>query len=373
MPRRGESIYKRKDGRWEGRYIDYYNSNGKAHYKSLYASCYADIKLKIKQIKAVPNTHRKLTSLVNMEQLSLLWLDNKKINLKESSFARYHQVIHGQILPYFKNIKLSKISKDIVDNFIKDKLNHGRIDGNGGLSNKSVSDILNILLKIIGYGEKKHCISNFDYDINRPTIKNNELPILSRTDQDKLIQYLNDNLDHKKLGVLLALCTGIRLGELCALKWSDIDFDNRILSITKTLQRIKNTDPNSSSKTKMVITSPKSQKSIREIPLSSSLINILEKYKKQGAIYILSGTTKYIDPRVYQDIFKRYIKEAVIDPINFHALRHTFATRAIEQKFDDKSLSELLGHATVRFTMERYVHSSVEIKRANMERFAVCV
>lgn len=166
--------------------------------------------------------------------------------------------------------------------------------------------------------------------------------------------------------------TGIRLGELCALTWNDIDFTNGILHIVKTLQRIKNTDPGSDHKTKMIITPPKSQKSIREIPLPAFLLCILESFRRQGEIYILSGTSKYTDPRAYQDKFKQYLKNADINPICFHALRHTFATMAIENGFDYKSLSELLGHSTVKFTMERYVHSSRETKRANMERFASC-
>jgi len=372
MPRRGENIHKRKDGRWEGRYIDRYKPGGQAHYKSVYARSYAEVKIKLIKAKAVPNTQRQLTSLVSMGQLSLLWLDDKKIQIKESSYARYYQVIHGHILPYFKGAEASRISNSMVNQFVKDKLSHGRIDGTGGLSNKSVSDILTILLQIIQCGEKKQYILKFDYDINRPKREYTEPAILSQSEQDKLLQYAKANLDHKKLGVLLALYTGVRLGELCALTWNDIDFTTGTLHITKTLQRIKDTDPNSSKKTKMVITPPKSQKSIREIPLPAFLLCTLEKFRRQCEIYILSGTSKYIDPRAYQDKFKQYLKGAGVEAVSFHALRHTFATRAIENNFDYKSLSELLGHSTVRFTMERYVHSSREIKRANMEKFAVC-
>ena len=371
MPRRGESIHKRKDGRWEARYIDYYLDSGQAHYKSVYARSYAEVKIKIAKIKAVPNTQRQMTSLVSMEQLSLLWLDDKRIQVKESSYARYHQVIHGHIIPYFKNADTSRISNSMVNQFVKDKLHHGRIDQTGGLSNKSVCDILTILLQIIQYGEREHYISGFNYDINRPKREYVEFAILTKDEQEKLTQHMKKKTDHKKLGVLLALYTGIRLGELCALTWGDIDFTTGTLHISKTLQRIKNTDTNSGTKTKMVITPPKSQKSIREIPLPLFLLDILNRFRKTNDIYVLSGTSKYIDPRVYQDNFKQYLKNSGVPDIHFHALRHTFATRAIEKNFDDKSLSELLGHSTVRFTMDRYVHSDREIKRANMEKFAV--
>jgi integrase len=370
MPRRGENIHKRKDGRWEGRYIDYHQSDGQAHYKSIYARSYGEIKSKMMKIKAVPNTQRRLTSLVSMEQLSFMWLDDKRIQIKESTYARYYQVIHSHIVPYFKSTPASKVTNSVVNQFIKDKLQRGRIDKTGGLSGKSVSDMLTILLQIIQYGERKQYISNFDYDVNRQKREYNELAILTHYEQNQLIKYVKKNLDHKKLGILLALYTGIRLGELCALTWNDIDFATGTLHITKTLQRIKNTDPNSDRKTKVVINCPKSQKSIREIPLPTSLLHILQKFRRQGEIYVLSGTPKYVDTRVYQDNFKRYLKNAGIGNGHFHVLRHTFATRAIEQNFDYKTLSELLGHSTVRFTMERYVHSSSETKRANMERFA---
>ena len=140
------------------------------------------------------------------------------------------------------------------------------------------------------------------------------------------------------------------------------------------MQRIKDTDPTSVAKTKMVITPPKSKKSIREIPLSASLLCLLKQWAK-GQLrenYVLSGKVKYIDPRVLQDKFKEYLKLAGVEATKFHALRHTFATRAKEQHFDDKSLSELLGHSSVRFTLERYVHSSMETKRASMEQYAAC-
>ena len=182
------------------------------------------------------------------------------------------------------------------------------------------------------------------------------------------------SLDHKRLGVLLAFYAGVRLGELCALQWSDIDFSTGILHISKTLQRIKDTDPTSARKTKMVIDVPKSNSSIREIPLPAFLLCLLKQWSKgqPSTSYVLSGKAKYIDPRVYQDNFKAYLKLAKIPVYNFHASRHTFATRAKDNQMDDKTLSELLGHSSVRFTLETYVRSTIDTKRASMERYAAC-
>jgi len=374
MPRRGENIHKRKDGRWEGRYIDYHRSDGKAHYKSLYAPTYGEVKEKMNKRKAVPKVQRQMTSLVTTEQLFFMWLDDKRVQVKESTHANYHQVIHGHLVPYFQGKQAGHLTNEAVNQFVKDKLEHGRLDGKGGLSPKRVRDLLTILLQIIQYGEKKGAIIGFDYDITRPKAEWSELAILTHEEQEKLLTQIKATLDHKKLGVLIAFYAGVRLGELCALQWSDIDFGTGILHITKTLQRIKDTAPNSTAKTKMVIDAPKSKKSIRAIPLSAYLLCLLKQWKQEqpSTNYVLSGKEKYVDPRVLQDKFKEYLKQAQVEPTKFHALRHTFATRAKEQRFDDKSLSELLGHSSVRFTLERYVHSSIDTKRASMERYAAC-
>ncbi|MCL2164310.1 MAG: site-specific integrase [Oscillospiraceae bacterium] len=376
MPRRGENIHKRKDGRWEGRYIDYYKSDGKAHYKSVYGMTYAEVKAKLDKLKAVPKGQRQVTSLMTTEQLFLLWLDNKRVKLKESSYSTYYQVIHGHIIPYFKSNKPSYLTSDTVNQFVKDKLDHGRLDGKGGLSPKRVSDILAVLLQVIQYGKKKGAVADFDDDdINSPKIEAVELPVLTAEEQNNLLDYGKSDLDHKKLGVLIALYTGIRLGELCALQWKDINFSEGVLSITKTLQRIKDTDPNSVKKTKMVIDTPKSKKSIREIPLPTYLLCLLKQWEKEQprANYVLSGKAKYVDPRVYQDNFKDYLKQAEVqEEYTIHSLRHTFATNAVARGFDIKNLSELLGHSSVRFTLEKYVHGSMDTKRASMERYAAC-
>ena len=374
MPRRGENIHKRKDGRWEGRYRDGSRSDGRAHYISVYAKSYTEAKEKLNKRKAVPKVQRRLTSLVTTEQLFFMWLDDKRIQIKESTYANYHQVIHGHLAVYFHGLKSSQLTNEAVNQFVKDKLHNGRLDGAGGLSPKRVHDILSILLQIINYGEKKGLIANFDYDIIRPKIEATELPVLSVKEQTSLLDYIKADLDHKKLGVMIAFYTGVRLGELCAMQWEDIDFEAGVLHITKTLQRIKDTNPTAGKKTKIVIDTPKSRKSIRDIPLPEYLLCLLKQLEKEQPHlnYVLSGRAKYIDPRVYQDDFKACLKQAEVAGYSFHALRHTFATNAIARGFDVKNLSEILGHSSVRFTLEKYVHGSMDTKRASMERYVAC-
>jgi len=374
MPRRGENIHKRKDGRWEGRYIDYHRSDGRAHYKSVYGAGYTEVKEKMNKLKAVPKVQRQVTSLMTTEQLFLLWLDDKRIQVKESTYATYYQVMHGHLIPYFQRQKAEQLINEAVNQFVKDKLQNGRLDGKGGLSPKRVHDILSILLQAIAYGEKKGAVVGFDYDVIRPKVESKELPVLTAEEQNNLLDYVKANLDHKKLGVIIALYTGVRLGELCAMQWSNIDFSEGTLSITKTLQRIKDTDPNSTKKTKMVIDTPKSPKSIRPIPLPAYLLCLLKQWEdgQLSTNYVLSGKAKYIDPRVYQDSFKTYLKQAKVQDYTIHSLRHTFATNALERGFDVKNLSEILGHSSVRFTLEKYVRGSMDTKRASMERYAAC-
>ena len=211
-------------------------------------------------------------------------------------------------------------------------------------------------------------------DLIKPKQEQQELIVLTKSEQKELVRYLQQDTDKIKLGVLISLYTGIRLGELCALKWSDIDIPNGTLKIDKTIQRIKNTDKYASSKTKIVIDKPKSQKSIRVVPIPSFLHEKLWNQRNRYWVnaYVLSGTYMYVEPRIYQKHFKRVLKEANIKEVNYHALRHTFATRAIESGIDVKTLSEILGHSNIKFTLERYVHSSEELKKQSIEKLAIC-
>lgn len=192
--------------------------------------------------------------------------------------------------------------------------------------------------------------------------------VLTPSERESLIGILMEDMDSFKFGVFLVLYTGIRIGELCALQWKDIDFARATLKVRKTIQRIQNTDSHATSKTKIVISEPKSKSSIREIPLTSSIMEIAWKFVSFPDSYILTGTGRYIEPRTMQNHFKLYVKQSGISDANFHALRHTFATRCVEVGFEIKSLSEILGHASVNITLNRYVHSSFELKRSNMSK-----
>lgn len=209
-----------------------------------------------------------------------------------------------------------------------------------------------------------------------PKQAKNPIQIFNAPQQAKLEGYVCSVDDSYKFGVYLCLYTGLRLGELCALRWSDVDCENSTLSVNRTVLRVKNTIPNADKKTRLLINSPKTPSSERVIPLASQLNSYLKSLREQeaavGNVYVLTGSLDFIEPRNYYERYKRYLDCCGLNGFNFHALRHTFATRCIEAGVDPKVLSEILGHASVRITLDRYVHPSLETKRASMERlFAI--
>ena len=177
-------------------------------------------------------------------------------------------------------------------------------------------------------------------------------------------------MNYHKLGILICLYTGLRLGEICGLMWRDIDFENKTLSVERTVQRVKDISSETKQKTKLIISDPKSDTSRRIIPLPDFLVDILEVLKKEDFIFIVSNSLKPQEPRVYESVFKNMLKKSDVHIINFHALRHTFATRSIESGMDIKTLSEILGHSSVQITLEIYVHSSMELKRSSLNSLA---
>ncbi|WP_050698574.1 tyrosine-type recombinase/integrase [Anaeromassilibacillus senegalensis] len=370
MPRKGENIYKRKDGRWEGRYLVGYAENGKAKYRSIYGKTYSEVKSALKKASLVVDQPQHTHSLT-VSDLFVLWLRAIRITVKASTFSQYTFLVNQHILPGLGSIRLDMITADRLDRFVEQKIASGRIDKSGGLSPKTISDILYLLKSALDYGEKQHlCLSPY-YNLSvKPKVTVKEVTVLSSEERQILENFLLNNLNYQTVGILLALYTGLRLGELCALKWENISFVSGILMVRGTLQRIHNEDPNAKTKTSVILDTPKSQSSIRDIPLPAFLENILFDLSKEVSpqAFILTGKEgRYLEPRTYQNYFKRYLKAAGLKSYNFHVLRHTFATRCVESKFDVKSLSELLGHANVNTTMNRYVHPSMDLKRRYMD------
>ena len=238
-----------------------------------------------------------------------------------------------------------------------------------GLSPKTVKDILVTLRSVLKYTAKQLPGVLPVIDITYPKEPKNEMRVLSRTEQARFVAYLLKDMDECKLGILLALYTGIRIGELCALKWDMVSLKEMTIRITSTMQRLRDLEMTAQQKTKIVIGSPKSDSSWRIIPLTDYTTELCRKMKPQNqSAYILTGTSSHMEPRTLQYRLEKYTKECELDDVHFHTFRHTFATRCVEVGFEIKSLSEILGHSTTTITLDRYVHSSIDLKRNNMNK-----
>lgn len=373
MARKGENIYKRKDGRYEGRYILSYDGNGKAKYAYLYDKTYSGIKEKLNRAKVQAHSlgiaDKHSSNNTKYEYWLYEWLSKKKISVKESTYIRYRNMIENHIAPSLGKYPISKVSTSLMEGFVKQKLESGRLDKSGGISPKMMNDIIVIIKETFNYAQSNgvSTICNFSgISIKRSS---REMRVLSNSEEKRLISVLSLNTDIYKLGVLICLFTGIRIGELCALQWKNVSFADGTLKIDHTMQRLQCKDKFSPQKTRIIITEPKSFSAIRIIPLPSFLIELMLPFAVNPKAYILSGESKeYVEPRTMQNRFKAYLSESEISNANFHSLRHTFATRCVEMGFDIKTLSEILGHSSVKITLDKYVHSSLELKRSNMEK-----
>jgi integrase len=269
------------------------------------------------------------------------------------------------IYPALGAIRLDTITTKCIDDFISKKLSCGRVGG-GALSAKYVADMVMLLKSMGKFAEYEHGYNNPFKSIESPTVHRKELSIPPKNEQAILRKFLLKNLSCRNLGILPCLFTGIRIGELCSLTWADVDLFEQVIRINKTVQRVKSFD--GESRTALVITPPKSNKSNREIPIPDFLLSLLIKCRKPPDSYILSGNDKIVEPRLMQYYFKAVLKKANLPSMNFHQTRHIFATNCLICGFDIKTLSEILGHSTIELTLNRYAHSSKERKRECMEK-----
>lgn len=358
MARKGENIYKRKDGRWEGRWIVSYDKTGKAKYASVYARSYTEVRKKLAERKKSGHIYRP-QSKSTLSECADEWLETIKHSKKESTYAKYYSVYHKHIHPIFGDRKPSNITAESVEKLLHDKLK-------SGLSPRTVQGIKAIFLLLMNYA-----YPIFNASLANITIKQEwrEMRVFSTDEQKRLCNYLKQDMDPCKLGIYICLFTGLRIGEICALQWKNINTDDMTLKVEATMQRIRN-DKAREPKTKVIISPPKSQRSCRTIPLPNALVDILRKYECSSDFYVLTGNENYVEPRTLQYRFNRCLLRAGIDHANFHCTRHSFATRCIEAGMDIKSLSEILGHSSINVTMSRYVHSSMDWKRENMEKLS---
>ena len=254
--------------------------------------------------------------------------------------------------------EITGLTEKDIQNFILEKFNMG-------LNQKSIKDIIIVLKMILKFGFKHKYLEYFDIDIKFPIDhQNKDLEILSITDHKKIINYLQNNFTFKNLGIYICLSTGIRIGEVCGLKWGDIDINQGIMKIRRSVQRIYVIDGDLRH-TEIAIDTPKTKNSIRDIPISLDLIKIIKPLKKvvNDNFFVLTNDIKPTEPRTYRSYYEKLLKELDIPKLKFHGLRHSFATRCIESKCDYKTVSVILGHSNISTTLNLYVHPNIEQKK----------
>ena len=372
MAKKGNNIYKRKDNRWEGRYIKGYAASGNVQYGYVYGKSYREAREKQLQAQAALQNGRPAASQSNrrFDAYCEGWLTLNRSRVKRSTYVKYHNIIHNHILPHLGRKQPQQLSAAVVEEFSYRLLTAGSLRCGKGLSPKTVKDILVVLHAILDYTSRQMGGGFPTVEIVYPKEVKQEMRVLTREEQERFVRYLLSGVDCCKFGVLLALLTGMRIGEVCALRWGDISLKDRTIRVGSTMQRLQILDPSAAGKTEVVVGEPKSETSKRLIPLTDYAAELCGRMSAPGpAAFVLTGQAgRFMEPRTMQYRLAGYTKACGLENVNFHALRHTFATRCVEVDFEIKSLSEILGHSTVKVTLDRYVHSSIELKRENMQK-----
>lgn len=296
---------------------------------------------------------------ITYNDILVLWIKSKK-DLKMQSIINYENLISGYLKNSVGIIKINDLTSTDIENlflFLKEK--------NVAVSTKK--SLIYIVRSSLNYAYKNNYIDYIDVSNIKFKLPNKAIFVLSKDEQNILENNLKEKTNIRKVCLLLCLYTGLRVGEICGLKWEDIDFSNKSLTIKRTIERIKNKDESIKSKTILIESTPKSDTSNRIIPIPDFIISLLLLFKSDNSYFLLSKSHKLYDPRLFESFYSRILKSSNINHNKFHTLRHTFATRSIESKMDIKTLSEILGHSQIETTLKLYVHPSYEMKKSSIE------
>lgn len=291
-----------------------------------------------------------------ISEIALAWKEDKQRYVKQSTFAAYALVLENHILPAFGDCEA--LSEKLVQEFVLQKLN-------GGLSIKTVKDMLIVLRMVMKFGVKNGLMSYQEWDIKYPTVESNkDIEVLTVADHKKILDFIKQNFTFRNLGIYISLTTGLRIGEICGLKWSDINTDKSTITVNRTIERIYIVE-GEHKHTELVISTPKTKNSCREIPMNKELLAMVKPLKKVVNVnfYVLTNEEKPTEPRTYRNYYHRLMKHLDIPRLKYHGLRHSFATRCIESNCDYKTVSVLLGHANITTTLNLYVHPNMEQKK----------
>jgi integrase len=365
MARRGENIYHRKDGRWEGRYIRGRKPDGKPCFGSVYGRTYGEVKKRLMPLKAAYSEgSREARNTRPFREYLLAHLAQKRASrIKDSSYDSYHRIVHNHLLLGLGKYPMDQLTRQHVERFLEDLRKTGQSDGS----------VLNIFRYLAGTtrqaAQSGAMVKDVCVEITLPKPKRKKVKALTRTQQSAVesaamaAMQSSDFLD--SLDILISLNAGLRLGEICALRWEDdVDLETGIIHINRTLQRLNlyGRDVGRCAKTAIVTDAPKSEASRRDVPANALLLRLLQARRKYAkSEYVIEGCRgQPVEPRVLQYRFEKLLKRARLPHVGYHALRHSFATRCAELHVDTATISGLLGHSSIRTTEETYIHSLME-------------
>lgn len=377
------SIRKRSNGLWEARVTVGRNSFGRQVQKSIYGKTRSEVSAKMNEILGQLNTDTYIhPSVMTVAEWMKNWLQTyAKTNLRPSSYASCEGHVFNHIIPHIGDIPLSKLTTENVQRFYNKEYS-----GGAGLSAKTVRNIHITLRRALQQAVDNKIISyNCCGSVILPKREKKEMRVLSREEQAAVMSVI----PNERLGfaILFDLSTGLRIGELCGLKWSDFDLVNKAFNVKRTLQRVKLPEGQvtANGDTTMIVEGKvKTDNGYREIPIQDKVFAELMKYKERqdeekdwaGCAYtdndyvFASPIGGCVEPSTMRDMFNRLLCNAKVKHANFHSLRHTFATRAIEAGVPVKAVSEILGHASIQITLDLYCHASIEMKRDAVNRMS---
>ena len=380
------SIRKRKNGTWEGRYTIGYDARGRQKQLSVYGKTRAEVARKLNEKTAAIQNG---TYIIPRDHTLLEWLENwlttyAYIKVRASTYASYQAYINNHIAPYIGGVKLQKLTTEQLQLFFNEKAKNGRLDGKGGLSPKTIRNLYNMLHEALQQAvTNKYLSVNVSEGVVLPSHQTPDIVVFKPDEQAAILEACKK----ERLGFAIELdfMTGLRIGELCALKWSDFDFKEKIFDVRRTLQRIQKKTSDigeKSAKTQIVEGDTKTKNGKRVIPITDVMYHKLMQHRSRQNFeklrlgkgyadygYVFANEFGYaVEPSYIRDVYERILKSAGVSHYKFHTIRHTFATRAIENGAPVKIVSEILGHSSVQLTMDVYCHPSVSAKRSVMEK-----
>ncbi|MDD5924056.1 MAG: site-specific integrase [Clostridia bacterium] len=382
------SIRKRANGYWEARYSDGFNEKGKQIQRSIYGKTRKEVADKLNAVLYQKQCGDYVTpnKMILSEWLTM-WLHNyAQITVRPSTYISYEGYVYNHINPTLGNRPIQQITPVMVQNFYNQKFECGRVDGSSGLSPKTIRNLHNMFHQALEQAKINGIIRNNPTDgAVIPKQEKKEMRVLSVSEQMALMNVIP--LHRLGFAIMLDLATGLRIGELCALKWSDVNFKKHTIKISRTLQRIKksmNEIVSGECTTAILEGNVKTNSGFREIPLPDKIFERLLEHRQNQLAEInyygeLYQNNNYVfamplgncvEPHTMRDALNYLLEVAGIEHINFHALRHTFATRAIESGVNIKTISDILGHSQVQITMDLYCHSSLDLMRDSMNKVA---